>query len=62
MNNLFSYCEKLAFIDISHFNMINVISYDSIFLSISEEGHIIYNESNIPEEVIKQIPEKWKKN
>lgn len=42
--------------------MINAISYDSMFISISKEGHIIYNEENNPEEAIKQIPEGWEKN
>ena len=41
--------------------MKNVISYEKMFDSIAEKGTIIYNDKNIPEEVIKQIPEGWEK-
>ena len=61
MNMLFAKSEVLSFIDIRHFNMINVISFEKMFESISEKGTIIYDEKNIPEDVIKQIPEEWDK-
>ena len=61
MNKFFSDCINLAFIDISNFNMRGVESYNLMFYNISEKGHIIYNGKFIPDEVIKQIPEKWEK-
>ena len=42
----------LSYIDISHFNMMNVIA---------QKGAIIYNNKNIPDEVVKQIPERSEK-